>query len=261
MCGRFSGFHYHDIVGNSPVAKANGWDVEYTGMINYTNSLNCTFCGAKFRLRCAASTILARIHRPAMRSIREMASALKAGSLTMNIVETGSSDGIFTAWRDTPGIVLTELFPGRPNGSVVNGIRCEDLCKLTFDNESVDLMIVPDVMEHVPDLQHAIEEIARVLKTGGYAVVTVPVDLRHEKSFVRAGFENGSLRHYVPAQYHINPIDETGSLVFWEFGRDFERIFKCDSLSTSVESCDARGFRQHVVVLEKTERNRDDPSE
>lgn len=49
-----------------------------------------------------------------------------------------------------------------------------DIFKLPFADNSVDIIISSEVVEHLPDPMPAIREIARVLKPGGYAMVTTP---------------------------------------------------------------------------------------
>jgi SAM-dependent methyltransferase len=49
-----------------------------------------------------------------------------------------------------------------------------DLRRLPFPDASVDRVMASEVLEHVPDDATAMNEIARVLKPGGRAVVTVP---------------------------------------------------------------------------------------
>ncbi|KPJ90962.1 MAG: hypothetical protein AMJ53_12610 [Gammaproteobacteria bacterium SG8_11] len=41
-------------------------------------------------------------------------------------------------------------------------------------NESFDIVIALDVLEHVPDYQKAIEEVHRILSSNGFAIFTVP---------------------------------------------------------------------------------------
>lgn len=49
-----------------------------------------------------------------------------------------------------------------------------DLRHLPFASESFDLVLATDVLEHVDDDQLAVEEIQRVLRPGGTALITVP---------------------------------------------------------------------------------------
>lgn len=63
-------------------------------------------------------------------------------------------------------------------GEAPTGARFEvlrgDLRHLPFPDASVDRVIASEVLEHIPDDVPAMAEIARVLKPGGKAVVTVP---------------------------------------------------------------------------------------
>lgn len=47
--------------------------------------------------------------------------------------------------------------------------------KLPFADASFDLVTAFDVLEHVPELKAGVNELHRVLKPGGYLMVTVPV--------------------------------------------------------------------------------------
>lgn len=50
-----------------------------------------------------------------------------------------------------------------------------DLQKLPFDDESYDFVFASHVLEHIPDDKKAIEEIRRVLKPNGIAILPVPL--------------------------------------------------------------------------------------
>jgi len=50
-----------------------------------------------------------------------------------------------------------------------------DLQNLPFDDSSYDFIFASHVLEHIPDDQKAIQEIRRVMKPGGVAILPVPV--------------------------------------------------------------------------------------
>lgn len=52
-----------------------------------------------------------------------------------------------------------------------------DICKIPFQDESYDLVFATDVIEHVDDDVSALKEVYRILKPGGYALVTAPAFL------------------------------------------------------------------------------------
>lgn len=65
----------------------------------------------------------------------------------------------------------------------VNAIRA-DITHIPFDNESFDTLICIHVLEHIQDDEKAINEIYRILKKGGKAILAVPTygDTTHEVS-------------------------------------------------------------------------------
>ncbi len=67
------------------------------------------------------------------------------------------------------------LGPDIRSGEVRNDIRHEDVRKLSFADQSIDMVISQDVMEHVPDPAGGFGEIARVLKPGGLLLMTIPL--------------------------------------------------------------------------------------
>ncbi|OUD15246.1 class I SAM-dependent methyltransferase [Thioflexithrix psekupsensis] len=108
-----------------------------------------------------------------------------------------------------------------PSGTVVNGIRHENAEALSFANDQLNIVISNDVLEHVNDPQQALAEIFRVLAPGGELFLTIPFHITTEETVRRAEYKAGQLTHYLPAQYHGNPMSSEGSLVFHDFGWDF----------------------------------------
>jgi SAM-dependent methyltransferase len=117
---------------------------------------------------------------------------------------------------------FSHFFEEVPLGTEHNGARCEDLEQLTFPDNTFDLFITQDVLEHVfqPDL--AVREIMRVVKPGGAHVFTAPKHKGLRKTRQRARLDSGTIVHLVEAQYHGNPIGDGRALVTWDYGDDFE---------------------------------------
>lgn len=82
---------------------------------------------------------------------------------------------------------------------VAHGVRASAEA-LPFRNESYDLVCLFDVIEHVVDDARALEEVARVLRPGGLAVLSVPAHpwlfsrndrvAGHERRYTRAGLRS-----------------------------------------------------------------------
>jgi len=48
--------------------------------------------------------------------------------------------------------------------------QVEDAAKLSFEDSSIDLVLSQNVFHHIPNWEEAIQEIARVLRSGGYFI-------------------------------------------------------------------------------------------
>jgi hypothetical protein len=122
---------------------------------------------------------------------------------------------------ETPGYSSSQyLLPTVPRGTVVGAVQCQDLEALTFADESFDLFVTQDVMEHVLRPDRAVREISRVLRPGGAHVFTVPI-FRGHRTVVCAVPAGSGIEYLCPPKYHGNPVDPNGSLVVNEWGDDF----------------------------------------
>jgi SAM-dependent methyltransferase len=128
----------------------------------------------------------------------------------------------------------TQFVPDVPPGGFKDGIRCENLEEQTFGDASFDLVVTSDAFEHVLDPARGFSEITRTLRPGGAHVFTVPW-FWWEETLVRAvRGEEGKIRHLEPADYHCNPIDEKGSLVVTEWGRELcDFIYRTSAATTT----------------------------
>jgi SAM-dependent methyltransferase len=97
------------------------------------------------------------------------------------------------------------------------GARCEDITALSFGESEIDLIISSDVLEHVPALPRAFDETFRVLKPNGIHVFTVPFS---ENTRPRAVIQGGTVKHILPPEYHLDPLNPEGILAFWDIGKD-----------------------------------------
>jgi SAM-dependent methyltransferase len=145
----------------------------------------------------------------------------------------------FYAWalRALPGTVVGSEYLAHdlPGGEVVNGIRHEDALALSFDDEQLSVIVSNDVFEHVPDIDRSLAECARVLRPHGRLYFSIPF---HETpvSTQRAVLRDGEVLHVLPPEYHGNPVDPKGSLVFYDHGWDI------------LERCREAGFADAFVL-------------
>jgi SAM-dependent methyltransferase len=115
------------------------------------------------------------------------------------------------------------LFDDVSPGQERDGDRCENLERLTFDDETFDLFVTQDVLEHVLMPDRAVREIMRVLKPHGAHVFTTPKHADLTETRPRVSFDHGTLVHLLEAEYHGNPVGDGRALVTWDYGDDFEQ--------------------------------------
>jgi Methyltransferase domain len=113
-------------------------------------------------------------------------------------------------------------------GARTSSLRSEDLTQLSFADCQWDGILSFDVLEHVPDYQQMLRECYRTLKPGGYLILTAPFLDQQQATLVRAEIDDQTrtIRHYLPPEYHGDPINEAGCLCFYHFGWDLLDTFQ-----------------------------------
>lgn len=119
-----------------------------------------------------------------------------------------------------------------------------DLQAIDLPDASLDVVLTPHVLEHVPDTDKALSELFRVMKPGGHVFLQVPIP--QAKTMVP-----------LEPEYHG---DQT--LVFFRFGWDLADVirshgFACDTLVTA-ELRDAAAAGRHSWVHEGPDCDVDD---
>ncbi|OZB84548.1 MAG: SAM-dependent methyltransferase [Halothiobacillus sp. 13-55-253] len=69
-----------------------------------------------------------------------------------------------------------------------------DMLNIPFDEASFDLLIANHVLEHVSDDARALQEITRVLKPGGFAILQTPFCAKLHATWEDAGIDNDQAR-------------------------------------------------------------------
>lgn len=77
--------------------------------------------------------------------------------------------------RGKGGYSMSDYFEDVPVGQYAReSVTCEYVCNLTFSEESFDLVISQDVIEHVSDPDKAFRNIDKILKPNSVHIFTVP---------------------------------------------------------------------------------------
>jgi hypothetical protein len=189
------------------VAFQGDWMHSNGQTANFREKLACPFCKLNNRQRFMAHLLMTAEH----------AEAPQAPTYLHEQV----TPFFFWAQQSLRGEVIGSeyLGPDVESGTTVRGMRHEDAAALSFGDASLGTIVSNDVFEHVPDIDLCLAEAARVLRSGGRLYFSIPFYDR-EETVQRATLRDGELVDLLPPQYHGNPIDATGSLVFYEHGWD-----------------------------------------
>lgn len=154
-------------------------------------------------------------------SILEVLIAQCPGIADLDALEL-SSRGPLARWlrQHAGSLVLSEYMPGQVPGTVVDGVRHEDVQQLSFADARFDLVTSTEVFEHVADDARGFAEVYRVLRPRGRFVFTVPLSdtpVTHERALVR----DGEVVHLDTPAYHADSFSGSERvLCFRDYGRD-----------------------------------------
>jgi SAM-dependent methyltransferase len=154
----------------------------------------CNGCGANLRSIALANAIRGALGTNLL--LRDFASSAAAG--TVSILEINEAGNL------TPTL--------RGFGRYVFGAYPQvDMHALPYENESFDVVVHSDTLEHIPNPVHALSQCRRVLRPGGALCYTVPT-IVGRLSRDRAG---------LPRSFHGDPETATEDMVVHtEFGSD-----------------------------------------
>lgn len=152
-----------------------------------------------------------------------------------------------------PNYIPTQYYPDHAPGTTVGNMRCENLEAMSFPDQSIDLHITQDVLEHLFKPAQAFKEIERTLKPGGMHIFTVPITRKFNPTQQRARLVGEEIQHFLPEEYHGNPVGDGRSLVTFDWGYDLcQTIFESSGLFTYINMIDdmSRGIRaEYIDVL------------
>lgn len=76
-----------------------------------------------------------------------------------------------------------------------------DICNLPFSDNEFDFILCNHVLEHIPDDTKAMQELYRILKPGGTAILQIPQDLDRAKTFEDDSITDKKEREKIFGQY------------------------------------------------------------
>ncbi len=134
-----------------------------------------------------------------VRGAIELAPAPAPGALALDL---SAGNGLASqmlaerGWR----VISTERRTSRP-GWVAADLDCD----LPFRAAQFDLVVMLEVIEHLADIPHALDEIARVMKPGATAIVTTPnrLNITSRIHHLLSGYYKGR-RAPLPYRYRVS---------------------------------------------------------
>jgi len=201
----------------------------------------CPMCGPSLIVRLSASDIGVRCVRCAASAMTlSLACALKElhpGLGSEDVYELSSRGPLFEFLRrEVPRLTFSEYFDDVEPGALRGSVQCQDVQRLTFDDESFDVVTSTGVFEHVADDARGFREVRRVLRPAGIFVFTVPLSDADE-TVERARMRNGVVEHLLPPEYHGDRIRGRGRvLAYRNYGRDIiGRLRNCGFGSAEID--------------------------
>lgn len=115
-----------------------------------------------------------------------------------------------------------------------DGVRNEDLTRLSFLSNQFDFILSFDVLEHIQNFRQALAECYRCLKPGGSFMFTVPFEQDSKANIVRAKRSpTGDIVHLLPPEYHGDPMNPEGCLCYYHFGWELLEDLKAVGFTNS----------------------------
>lgn len=220
---------------------------------NIKESMHCIKCNAWLRLRYLTEQIIDEYSDTGAKSLTELVNEPKFNSL--NILEAQSEGPINNILRKCTNYTCSEYFENVPSGNIYNGKRCEDLQNLSFQDNTLDLILHTSVMEHVRKPNQAFNEQYRVLKPNGILLFEIPMtDINkhgiREKSVSRIDTSSKQDKFILEPIYHGDPLRKNGALVYTDWGMDIVEILEKIGFKVHIKSIQLdNSIMSHIVVL------------
>jgi SAM-dependent methyltransferase len=174
--------------------------------------LNASHLGVRC-LSCRASAI--------SMSIASVINAIFPDIATKKIYEMSCRGPLWVYLKQhVPQFTFSEYFEGVQPGTYVNDVECQDVQCLTYPSDSFDLCTSTEVFEHVVDDAKGFAEVCRVLKPNGVFIFTIPLHQQYKTIERAVQTATGEIKHLLPPEYHIDPLNASKVLAFRTYGTD-----------------------------------------
>ncbi|MFK8058069.1 MAG: methyltransferase domain-containing protein [Saprospiraceae bacterium] len=171
----------------------------------------------------------------------------KIFSKKISLLHTAPELSFFKIFKNAANIDYTagdKMMDGYSNQS---GILNIDLTDLKFEDSKFDYLLSNHVLEHIPDDKKAMSEIYRVLKPGGTAVITVPINETFTETYENPNVKTAEerIKHFGQwdhVRWYSTDIKERLEAV----GFEVELVRYANQFST--EDFNKFGFKNNIIV-------------
>ena len=132
----------------------------------------CGGCGASLRYREQARLILNHFSREGSERLADLAAESEFQNL--KIYEPGLIGPFRKFFQKLPHYHTSYFWDDVVPGESREGVQCQDLMHLTYEDDSFDLVLSSDIFEHVRKPFAGFQEVNRVLKPGGFHIFSIP---------------------------------------------------------------------------------------
>jgi len=132
-----------------------------------------------------------------------------------------------------PRFIGSEYCPDPAAADRLYPIEHQDLARLGYPNESFDLVVTQEVIEHLPHLFAALSEMARVTRPGGIMLSSMPWHYFSEETLYKARLVDGEVQLLGEPEYHDDPVNPAGVLVFQLPGWDILKMAQAAGFSSA----------------------------
>ena len=212
-----------------------GLDSKWENLMQQREGEICVSCGSSLRVRQLGLTLVSWMNHQGEKVGLSVKDLVKNNSLEdLRIAEINSCGALHRYIKAIPRLYYSEFSPDETN------VRRENLMSLTYPDETFDVVLHSDTLEHVPNAEKAMSEIWRVLKKGGVSIFSVPIIRDGRRTLTRATqTDKGEIKHHKPASYHGGCMQQTNQyLVFSEFGDDFTAIIQKQGFKVNMAESD-----------------------
>lgn len=212
----------------------------------------CQMCKASLREREQASSVLECYSDINVSTFTDLASTDVFGRL--NIYEPGTIGAFRKLLKSLPNYYQSDYYPEDVRANRSSDLPHQNLEELSYSDQSFDLVITSDVLEHVRKPMKAFAEIYRVLKTGGYHIFTVPLQEPLPSKTVPRVDTSGPVDFHILPEYYHGDGKGGRSLVYNEFGRDIVEMLSAVGYSAFLRraiSGSAESNRVYTVIARR----------